>query len=71
MQRNALEAHSVNGVTAKRDTDGGVTIHFGGDPQSSNYLPITAGWNYTIRMYRPRKLLIDGTWRFPEAQPAK
>jgi len=29
------------------------------------------GWNYTVRLYRPRKEILDGTWRFPEAQPVK
>ncbi len=49
-----------------------MTIHFGGDDASaSNYLPIIPGWNYLVRMYRPRKAIHDGTWTFPEAQPAK
>jgi hypothetical protein len=34
-----------------------------------NYLPITAGWSYVVRMYQPRKPVVDGTWVFPEAQP--
>jgi hypothetical protein len=56
-------------VTAKRNPDGSVKIHFGGDPASVNYLPMTAGWNYVVRMYQPRKPVVDGTWKFPEAQP--
>jgi hypothetical protein len=27
-----------------------------------------AGWNYTVRLYRPRQEILDGTWKFPEAQ---
>jgi hypothetical protein len=27
------------------------------------------GWNYLMRLYRPRKEMLDGTWKFPEAQP--
>ena len=23
----------------------------------------------TVRLYRPRKEILDGTWKFPEAQP--
>ena len=23
-----------------------------------------------IRLYRPRKEILDGTWKFPEAQPS-
>ena len=25
-------------------------------------------WNYTVRLYRPRKEILDRTWKFPEAQ---
>jgi len=41
MEPNALHAYPVNAVTAKRNTDGSVTVHFGGDPGSVNYPPIT------------------------------
>jgi hypothetical protein len=68
-EKNDADAYSFNNVTAKKDSDGGVTIHFGGDPKQSNYLPIFNGWNYTARLYRPRKAILDGSWKFPEAQP--
>jgi len=71
MEQNDRNAYSVNDVTAKRNADGSVTVHFGGDPGSLNYLPITPGWNYVVRMYQPRKQVVDGSWRFPEAQPAQ
>ena len=64
-------AVSVNNVTAKKDPDGGITVHFGGDPNQANYLRIMDGWNYTVRMYRPRKEILDGTWKFPEAVEVK
>ena len=25
--------------------------------------------NSTVRLYRPRKEILDGTWKFPDAQP--
>jgi hypothetical protein len=25
-------------------------------------------WNYTVRLYRPRKEILGGTFKFPEAQ---
>ncbi len=25
------------------------------------------GWNYTVRLYRPRAEILDGTWKFPGA----
>ncbi|HEX5132857.1 MAG TPA: DUF1214 domain-containing protein [Candidatus Krumholzibacteria bacterium] len=70
-EKNARNAYSVNNVTAKANADGSVTIQFGGDETGPNYLPIMPGWNYTVRLYRPRKELLDGAWKFPEAQPVK
>jgi hypothetical protein len=66
---NARNAYSVNNLTAERNKDGSVTIHFGGDDDRSNLLPIVDGWNYTVRLYRPRPEVLDGTWKFPEAEP--
>ena len=59
-------AISVNNVTGKRNKDGSMTIHFGGDPSSVNYLRIMPGWNYIVRLYRPRGEILDGRWKFPE-----
>ena len=70
MEKNDFDAYSYNNVTARKDPDGGVTIHFGGDPSASNYLPITPGWNYTVRLYQPRQAVLDGSYTFPEAVPA-
>ena len=46
MPVNEYNAYSFNNVTAKKDKDGSVTIHFGGDPKADNFLPIVPGWNY-------------------------
>ena len=55
--------------TAKPNPDGSFTIQFGGcERDVPNCLPIMADWNYTVRLYRPRKEILDGTWTFPEAQ---
>lgn len=52
---NDKHAYSVNNVTAKRRDDRAVQIQFGGDPtKADNALPITRGWNYVLRLYRPR-----------------
>ena len=68
--KNDQDAYSFNNITAKEDADGSVTIQFGGcDGKASNCLPIMPGWNYMVRLYRPRKEILDGTWKFPEAQP--
>jgi hypothetical protein len=71
MQKNDLNIYSYNNVTAKKDEDGGITIHFGGDPNSTNYVPIIPGWNYTVRMYQPKQELLDGSWTFPKPVEAK
>jgi hypothetical protein len=68
---NDLNAYTVNNVTAKRNADGSVTVQFGGcDGDLANCLPICAGWNYMVRLYRPRKEVLDGTWKSPEATAA-
>jgi hypothetical protein len=70
-EKNARNAYTVNNVTAKPNADGSVTIQFGGDENVPNCIPIMPGWNYLIRLYRPRKEILDGTWKAPEAQPVK
>jgi hypothetical protein len=70
-EKNAQDAYSINNITARKNADGSVIIQFGGDAGSApNILPIMPGWNYTVRLYRPRKEILDGTWKFPEPQPA-
>jgi para-nitrobenzyl esterase len=68
-EKNSRGAYSVNNLTAKPDADGSVTVRFGGCGKGApNCLPIVAGWNYTARLYRPRKEVLDGSWKFPEAE---
>lgn len=49
---------------------------WGGLPETEAYcgrancLPIMDGWNYTVRLYQPGPEILDGSWAFPEAQPA-
>ena len=60
-------AVSVNDLTAERDPDGSVTVHFGGCGDGRpNCLGIKDGWNYLVRLYRPRSEVLDGSWTFPE-----
>ena len=64
-----MNAYTLNSITAKKDADGLVTVQFGGcDGKAANCLPIFSGWNYMVRLYRPRKEVLDGTWKFPELQ---
>jgi hypothetical protein len=71
-EKNEHNAYTLNNITAKKDADGSVTVQFGGcDGKTANCLPIMPGWNYMVRLYRPRPEILNGTWKFPEAQPAR
>lgn len=66
---NALNAYTLNNITGKKNADGSITIQFGGcDEKIANCLPIIKGWNYLVRLYRPRPEILNGIWKFPEAQ---
>ena len=67
---NPQNAYSLNNITATRGGDGTVTIQFGGcDGAIANCLPVTPGWNYMVRLYRPHDKILDGQWTCPEAEP--
>jgi len=69
--RRTSRLYTLNNITAKKGGDGSVTIQSGGwDGKTPNVLPIMPGWNYIVRLYRPRAEILDGGWRFPEAKPA-
>lgn len=69
-EKNQYNAYTVNSLTAHKEADGSVQIQFGGcDGDIQNCIPIMPGWNYTVRLYRPQKVILDGTWKFPEPQP--
>jgi hypothetical protein len=69
-QSNELNAYSLNNITAKKSEDDSVTVQFGGcDGKIANFLPVVKGWNYMVRLYRPRAEILNGAWTFPKAQP--
>lgn len=68
-EKNPQDSYSVNNVTARKNPDGSVDVQFGGcDGKATNCLPITPGWNVTVRLYRPRPQVLSGEWKFPELQ---
>jgi len=72
LEANDLGVNNYNNFTAEPNDDGSITIHFGGcGDDRVNCIPVTKGWNYAIRMYQPRAEIIDGSWTFPEIQPAE
>ena len=69
-QPNALNAYSINSITGEKGADGTITVRFGDcAADSTNCLPVTPGWNYMVRLYRPRPEILDGSWAFPVAKP--
>jgi hypothetical protein len=67
---NPQGAYAVNNLTAVPSDDGSVIVRFGeSDDATPNCLPITPGWNYLVRLYRPRPEILDGTWAFPTGEP--
>jgi hypothetical protein len=69
-EKNPYDAYTLNNITAEKSGDGAIAIQFGGcDGKMPNCLPITKGWNYTVRLYRPRPEILSGKWKFPEPQP--
>jgi hypothetical protein len=70
--QNAFDAYTLNNITAKKAADGSVAVQFGGcDGKLANCLPIMPGWNYLVRLSRPRAEILTGTWVFPEAQAVR
>ena len=57
-------------MTGKKGADGAITIQFGGCAKDTpNCLPVTEGWNYMVRLYRPRQEILNGAWSFPVPDP--
>jgi hypothetical protein len=61
---------SVNQLTAVKEADGSVIVHLdGGGDGYPNCLRLMDGWNYTVRLYQPRREILDGSWTFPPVEP--
>lgn len=69
---NDVDRYSLNNVTATTESDGTVTIQFGGcEAGIENCIPTPEGWNYMVRLYRPEAQILDGSWKFPVAEEVK
>ena len=70
LEQNPYDSYSINNLTAVAGKDGSVTLNLAPDGEGlTNHLYIMDGWNYVIRLYRPRKEVLDGTWTPPTPQP--
>jgi len=66
-EKNPYDSYSLNNLTAKPNKDGSYTLNFGTKPEGkTNFLYVMDGWNYVVRLYLPRKAVLDGKWTFPE-----
>ena len=69
-KKNPYDLYSVNSVTATPNDDGSVTVRFvTGEPVGLNSIPVPDGWNFLVRLYRPRPAVLDGTWALPPLSP--
>ena len=59
---------NMNSAFAKKNANGDVVIHLGGDNQQENFLDIYPGWNATLRIYNPKASYFDGSWVRPELE---
>jgi hypothetical protein len=67
--RSTVPVTVDNFARAEADLYMGNAVLGGCDGKIANCLSIMPGWNYTVRLYRPRPDILNGTWKFPEAQP--
>jgi hypothetical protein len=69
-QKNDKSVYNINSSSGKPNPDGSMTVNLGGcdDASRINCIPLTEGWNYTVRLYRPEASVIDGKWTFPAVQ---
>lgn len=68
-EENEFGSYSLNNVTAMKGEDGSTRVQFGGcDGQIANCIPVTDGWNYSLRLYKPKVEAFDGSWQPPEVR---
>src|SRR5512137_3040365 len=64
----------LNSSTAKLNADGTFTVHFGSEELCGdvpNRLDVTPGWNFVMRVYRPGRSVLDGSYVLPPVRPVK
>ncbi|KAA1423902.1 DUF1214 domain-containing protein [Mumia zhuanghuii] len=64
--------YTINSITGVPNDDGSITVRFVTDPEDPrpNAIPVPDGWNFLVRLYRPRAEVLDGTWTVPPLVPA-
>ena len=62
----------LNKFNTKMNEDGTFTVHFGSKEDCgdvSNRLDVSEGWNFLMRVYRPGKSVLDGSYKLSKAEP--
>jgi hypothetical protein len=62
----------LNATNAKMNADGTFTAYFGskeGCGDVPNRLDAPEGWNFLMRVYRPGRSVLDGTYKLPDPVP--
>jgi hypothetical protein len=71
LEKNDLDVYNVGSVTATPNSDGSITVNFGGcEDGRPNCLPLIEEWNYIVRLYQARPEILDGSWVFPPVEAA-
>jgi len=65
------DTYNINSQFAKKNADGSITIHFGGDTKQDNYMQTFKGWSFILRLYQPKQAYFDGSWKKPELKLVK
>jgi hypothetical protein len=69
---NEKNLYSVNSVTGEPNVDGSITVRlvaFAAGDTPANAIVTPRGWNYLIRLYRPRAEILNGEWSPPAPRP--
>lgn len=68
--QNDRDSYSVNNIIGVPNADGSMTVRFGDcGADVPNAIPTPEGWNFLVRLYRPRAEIHDGRWTVPPLVP--
>jgi hypothetical protein len=69
-EANPYDSFGMNSGTAEPDEDGKVTLNLSTEDHGlPNHVYVMDGWNYVLRLYKPRPSVLDKTWTPPTPQP--
>ena len=60
----------LNASNTKMNADGTFTVYFGSKEACGdvpNRLDVSEGWNFLMRVYRPGRSVLNGSYKLPDA----